>query len=165
VLLKQSTHALLLRLPADSVQSRRSPTYQSLTPKVVVNKVVKYWDGKRHVPVTNPVLNNTGRVTHEVVFAIICCMVYQRQPLYLWLVGQFQSGVTAEAQRKRKAPDGDVAARTETPRRGRRLRTTNAVARTGGAPGPAAYSTHPSPPPHPSSHGRNQTRTSNYYNR
>jgi len=96
VLLKKITHALLLRLSADSVISRRSPTYQSLTPKVVLNKVVKYWDGKRHVSVTNPVLNNTGKVTHEVVFATICGMVYQRQPLSLWLVEQFQSGVTVE---------------------------------------------------------------------
>jgi len=134
VLLKKFTHALLLCLSADSVKSRRSPTYQSLTPKVVLNKVVKYWNGKRHVSVTNPVLNNTGKVTHEVVFAIICGMVYQRQPLYLWLVEQFQSGVTVEEQKKRKAPDGNDVAWKKAPRRGRRSRKTNADAPRGGAP-------------------------------
>eukprot|EP00168_Porphyra_purpurea_P015013 TRINITY_DN4470_c0_g1_i2.p1 TRINITY_DN4470_c0_g1~~TRINITY_DN4470_c0_g1_i2.p1 ORF type:complete len:257 (-),score=13.14 TRINITY_DN4470_c0_g1_i2:514-1284(-) len=72
-------------------------------------------------------------------------MAYLRQPLYLWLVDQFQSGVIAKTRKKQKAPDDDTATRREAARRVHRVRasTPDATPRA-----THAASAHSPPPPH-----------------
>jgi len=112
MVLMQCTKTLLGRLPSGSLRSRRSPTYIPLTPAAVTNAKIIYWDGGTDpTEITKPFYRNTGVANVPGTLALILYMAHQRSPLYLWLIDQFDAGVTVESGRRRKAAaDPDVGA-------------------------------------------------------
>lgn len=148
MVLKQSTTTLLGRLPSTAVRSRRAPPYRALTHQAVVNAKITLGDGAVQHTVETPIMGNTSGTLVTPTRAIILFMAGKGEPLYLWLIDQFKSGVVVESGRKRKAPPASSTAGADPPAGRRRLDNG-----TGDGPGEAGESGAPATDGGPAANG------------
>lgn len=121
MVLKQSTTTLLGWLPSTAVRSRTAPTYKSLTHKAVVNAKITFGDDAVQHTFETPIMGNTRGTLVTPTRAIILFVAGKGEPLYLWLVDQFKSGVVVESGPKRKVPPASSTAGEDPPARRRLL--------------------------------------------